>query len=462
MMISRGLISNNPEPLFANTSPKIEKTLDINMQTLIQEYVEENEAVGATVGLIEHGEMQFFSYGQKSIQDNELMSEETIFEIGSITKLFTTLILMDMTTNGNVQLDAPIEAYLPDIKTPEFEGKKITLRHLATHHSGLPSLPDNFNPKDPMNPFEDYTAKDLYHFLSHYKLKVAPGESFEYSNIGMGLLGYILSKKEGVDYEELVRSHLCENLEMKNTKITLSNKMEKHFAKGYHKKQEVPHWDIPILAGAGAFRSNIKDMTQFLAASMGLLNSPLNDLLKQCHIIQRPAGPLSDEIGLGWMISHSNTADVIWHNGGTGGFRNFLGFNPKTQKGIVVLSNSSEGWPDAFSLCLLDPETYTKPTINEALAKDLEYLKQFEGSYELIINQQKMDLTIKVKNLELVFANSEGELNLLPESFGVFTLKGMAGQKLRFIFNDIHNILKAQMVRSNGLIGAELLPKGGI
>lgn len=348
----------------ASDVPKINIEDKMDIQNLIQEYVDKSGAVGAAIGLIDQGEVQFFSYGKKSIQDDEPISEDTIFEIGSITKVFTTLILMDMVANGEVQLDDPIEIYLPGVKVPEMDGKKITLRHLATHHSGLPSLPDNFNPKNPMNPYEDYTSDDLYHFLNHYNLQRVPGEQFEYSNVGMGLLGQILSNRAGLKFEELVRSRICDKLGMQNTAITLSADMKKHFAKGYHLKQEMEHWDIPTLAGAGALRSNIKDMTCFLSASMGLLNSPIIDLLKQCHKQQCAADLIGTDIGLGWIISHSNDADVIWHNGGTGGFRAFLGFNPKTQKGVVVLSNSTEGWPDAFSLCLLDPATYTRPSID--------------------------------------------------------------------------------------------------
>lgn len=344
--------------LSAKTFPKIGNSFDKNVETSIQEYFDASEAVGAAVGVIDQRKIRFFFFGKKSIYDAEPISENTIFEIGSITKVFTTLILMDMVTNGDVNLDEPIETYLPGIKIPEFQGKKISLRHLATHHSGLPSLPDNFNPKNPMNPYEDYSVDDLYHFLSHHTLQRAPGERFEYSNVGMGLVGHILSKKAGVEYEELVLKRICEKLEMKNTTINLSSEMKKHFAKGHHQKQEVPHWDIPTLGGAGALRSNLKDMTQFLSACMGLINnSPISDLLIKCQKKQYGAKASGDGIGLGWIISHLNHADIIWHNGGTGGFRTFLGFNPKTKKGIVVLSNSTEDWSDACSLLLLGSET---------------------------------------------------------------------------------------------------------
>jgi len=403
------------------------------MEAFIKESADNSGAIGAGVGMIDQGKTQYFYYGKKSLQNDEPISEDTIFEIGSITKVFTTLILKDMVANGNVQLDEPIETYLSGIKIPKFAKKKITLRHLATHLSGLPSLPNNFNPKNPMNPYADYSIDDLYHFLINYNLPRAPGESFEYSNVGMGLLGHILSKKAGVDYKTLVSERICEKLGMKNTGITLPTEMEKHFAKGYHQMQEIPHWDIPTLAGAGALRSNIKDMTKFLAACM------------------------SGDIGLGWMISHSSHADVMWHNGGTGGFRAFLGFNPKTQKGIVVLSNSSEAWPDSFSLSILDPETYPKPAVNQTLAQDLDYLTRFEGAYKSANNEQKMGFVIKLRNLEIVASVPGGELNLLPESFGLFSLKGTAGQKLRFIMDDTGTITKAQMETFNGSIITEFL-----
>jgi CubicO group peptidase (beta-lactamase class C family) len=336
----------------------------MDIYSLIQKYLKDNGAIGAAVGFIDKSHVQLFSYGKESIQANKLVSEESIFEIGSITKVFTTLTLIDMETNGEVELDEPIETYLPGIAMPKMVGKKITLRHLATHHSGLPRLPDNLNPKNLMNPYADYSTEDLYHFLNHYNLPRSPEKLFEYSNIGMGLLGHILSKKTDQNYEELICRRVCDQLEMKNTAISLSADMKKNFAKGYHQTQETEHWDIPALAGAGGLRSNIKDMTRFLSANMGLIPLPIKGLLKQCHKQQFTIG-LSEGVGLGWMISHDNGSEIIWHNGGTGGFRTFLGFNPEMQRGIVILSNSSEDWPDELSFGLLDP---TSP-INNRLDK---------------------------------------------------------------------------------------------
>ena len=263
---------------------------------------------------------------------------------------------MEMLEKKELDLDAPIERYLSHLKIPTFHGQKISIRHLATHHSGLPCIPNNFHPKDSMNPYEDYKVYDLYQFLSHYDLERPPGEQFEYSNLGMGLLGHLLAQQTPYSYEELVINSICNEIGMDNTRITLTPEMEKLFATGYHHQQEVKHWDISSLAGCGALRSNIKDMAQFLRANMGLIDSPLTELLQKCQIQQFSLG--SNGIGLGWIILPSNNGNIIWHNGGTGGFRAFLGFNPETQKGVVILSNSTEDFPDELALRLIDPDNY--------------------------------------------------------------------------------------------------------
>ncbi len=336
--------------IFASDAKAATETMDI--QKLLQKHIEDARAVGAAVALIDHGNVQFFTYGKKCIHSTEYISNETIFEIGSITKVFTTFALMHLVAKGDVQLDDPIEMYLPEMNIPEFEGKKITLRHLATHTSGLPRKQDNFNPKDPTNPYKDYTIDRLFDFLNYYSLIRAPGASFEYSNIGMGLLGHILSLRSGKNYEELIHDLIAKD--MPNTSISLTPEMMTNFASGHHSKQEVRHWDI-ALPGMGALHSNIEDMLQFLKINMGYSDSPNANLLQLCQ--QKQHSPTADfDVGLGWMLSKStsNHSDIIWHNGGTGGFSSFLGFNAKIQRGVVILSNSDEDWVDEFGFFLLD------------------------------------------------------------------------------------------------------------
>jgi len=437
----------------------------MDIQALLQEYVEDNGGVGASAALVDQGAIQFFSYGKKSVEGNEPVSETTLFEIGSITKVFTTLALMDMVSRGEVQLDDPIELYLPDIKVPELDGKKITLRHLAVHTSGIPRMPDNFEPKNPANPYEDYSVQNFYDFLTHCTLQKAPGEQFEYSNVGMGLLGHILSLKADKSYEQLITDSISNKLGMENTGISSMPAIQSEFATGHHLGKSVEHWDFtPCSAGCGALRSNVKDMTQFLAANMGFLNSPVADLLRQCHQQQYAAAPTIG-VGLGWILcSPSNETKIIMHNGGTGGFRAYLGFNPKMQKGVVILTNSTEDWPDEFGASILDPD-YKKPLIDKSLAKDLEYLNKFVGSYDatVFVPQNLPDQNVQISlygGKQLACSMSCGEVGMLyPEKFGVFGIKGFPEGKVHFTFDEQGNISKVQAFLSEGTIIWEAIPR---
>lgn len=431
----------------------------MDIQALIKEYIEDSGAVGAAAAIIDNGKISFYTYGKKSVNADDLISEDTIFEIGSVTKVFTTLLLADMVAKGEVQLDDPVEMYLPGVKIPELDGKKITLRHLASHTSGIPRMPDNFAPKDPSNPYQDYTIERLFEYLESCTLAKPPGESFEYSNIGMGLLGHILSIRSGKSYEERVKDLICRKLNMPKTVISLSNEMAAVFASGHHLATEVSYWDIPGLAGAGALRSNIRDMANFLAANMDS-KSPIHTLLSQCH--QQQYAPMPGfAVGLGWMFSSSNQADLIWHNGGTGGFRSYLGFNPKLQKGIVILSNSTEDWPDELGLVVLDPD-YKRPAIDKSLANNPEYLNQFAGSYTATLpgDLPNQELTISVFGKLLASLLSGGEVGMLyPESYGVFGVKGFPDGKVIFKVDDAGKIVgvEARLV-SNGTLLWEAVP----
>jgi CubicO group peptidase (beta-lactamase class C family) len=398
--------------------------------------------------------VQFF-YSGKMAQDGGLVTEDTLFEIGSITKVFTTLALMDRVDKEMMQLDDPIEMYLPGVKVPQLDGKKITLRHLATHTSGIPRMPDNFAPKDPANPYQDYTVESLYHYLQSCTLAKAPGDSFEYSNVGMGLLGYILSTHSGKSYEELIQSLIAEPLNMPNTFVSISDWAEAKFASGHHLQQVVSHWDLtPAFAGAGALRSNIKDMANFLALNMGAMASPLSNAVQKCHEKQWTVTP-DTAFGLGWVLSKSNEAELIWHNGGTGGFRSYLGFNPETQKGVVILSNSTEGDWDEFSLVILDPD-YQRPIADKALANNPEYLNKFAGSYDIVFPEDlsNQQLQISVFGKLLASALSGGEVGMLyPESDGVFGVKGFPNGKVYFSFDNSGNISNVEAcLISNGTI----------
>ena len=182
-------------------------------QILVNRIDKEKQGVGIVIGVIDAKGQRVVAYGSLEKGNKQPLDGDTLFEIGSITKVFTSLLLADMAQRGEVRLDDPISKYVPaTAKIPERGGKKITLVDLATHTSGLPRMPANFNPKDPANPYIDYTDDQLYAFLSSYELTRDVGIKFVYSNLGFGLLGQGLARRNGTDYEALVETRICEPL----------------------------------------------------------------------------------------------------------------------------------------------------------------------------------------------------------------------------------------------------------
>lgn len=316
--------------------PLISDEVKANIQTR----VEQGKSVGIVVGVIDSkGRREYFCHGTSSQGGDDPVDENSIYEIGSISKAFTGILLADMVLKEELMLDDPAAVYLPEaVSMPERNEIKITLEHLATHTSALARMPTNFRPADFNNPYADYSVENMYEFLSGYTLTRDIGVQYEYSNLGMGLLGHILSLKAGMEYEELLLQRICSVLGMEDTKISLTQGMQQRLAKGHNQKGEVSNWDIPTLAGAGAIRSSAKDMLTFLAANLGITQSSLSKAMELAHGARVDAGK-NMKVGLGWHILDSTQAQIIWHNGGTGGYRTFCGFTKDKKMGVVVLSN---------------------------------------------------------------------------------------------------------------------------
>jgi len=328
-----------------------------------------HQGVGIVVGVIEPQGRRVVAYGSLTQGDPRPLNADTIFEIGSVTKVFTSLLLADMVQHGEVALNDPIAKYLPaEVKVPERGGRAITLVDLSTHTSGLPRLPSNLQPKDPSNPYADYTVEQLYQSLSTYQLTRDIGAQFEYSNLGGGLLGLVLARRAGMDYEALVHSRITGPLGMSSTAITLTPEMKARFAPGHNDKLvTVPNWDLPTLAGAGALRSSVNDLLIFLAANLGYVKSPLAPAMAAMLSVRRPTGaPRTGEVGLAWLISKPAEEEIVWHNGGTGGYRSFMGYDAKTRAGVVVLSNTfTNAGVDDIGMHLLDTHVPLLPPPKE-------------------------------------------------------------------------------------------------
>jgi len=363
-------------------------------EILVKRIDQQKQAVGIVVGVIEPTGRRVVAYGNLAKDDARPLDGDTIFEIGSVTKVFTSLLLADMVNRKEVTLDDPAAKYLPqNVKMPERSGKSITLLDLSTHSSGLPFVPSN-RKLDPRNPYaDDYSVSDLYQFLSGYTLPRDPGSEFEYSNLGAGLLGHLLAYRAGTDYETLIGTRITRPLSMPDTGITLSSSMKQGMATG-HNAMLAPtaNWDLPTLAGAGALRSSANDMLTFLEAFLGYKESPLAPAMKAMLEVRRPAGQAT--IGLGWLVISPDGREIAWHNGGTGGFRSFVGYDPKERIGVVVLSNAStpSGVDDiglhilTTKVPLANPEPPKPPTQHTEIPIDPKLLDNYIGRYQLTPN----------------------------------------------------------------------------
>lgn len=302
-------------------------------------------SVGMVVGIIDKQGTRIISYGKTAQEGGVPVTGDTIFEIGSITKVFTAVMLADMAQRGELKLSDPISAFLPkSIKTPSWAGKQITLEDLSTQTSGFPRTPDNLAPKDGNNPWVDYSEEKMYAFLSSYKLTHEIGERYEYSNYGVGLLGHILSMRAGMDYEALARTRVFTPLGMISSTTTFSPTLNARLATGYmHPGGVAPHWDFTTMAGMGAIRSSANDMLRFLGANLGLYASPLQAAMQDTHRARHDIKTQpGKQIALGWHISSENGVQILAHSGRTGGFYSYAGFDPTNAVGVVVLSNSSQ------------------------------------------------------------------------------------------------------------------------
>jgi serine-type D-Ala-D-Ala carboxypeptidase/endopeptidase len=345
---------------------KIFKITDKLKETL-QSLVDNNKTNAAiVVGLVDPNGTQFYGYGNMSNANPIKVDKDTIFAIGSITKVFTTILLADMVNRGLVNLDDPIEKYLPpSIKVPTYNGQKITLENLATHNSGLPEFPgshcvSNFNGTNDDDTIQarlffiecdkTYTFDQLFQDLSNSTLTSEPGLKFEYSTFGSALLGHILALKSNMSYDRLLEERILNVLGMNSTSIILSDAQKSRLAIGHLNSQELPFWNIsrPI-APAGGLHSSVADMLKFASANLGLIDTKINNAMKESHIIihdSRLGNAFSNNytayVSLGWIIATDFGIQIVEHNGETpDGYNSFIALNPTKERGIVIIASAS-------------------------------------------------------------------------------------------------------------------------
>lgn len=314
-----------------------------------QKVTKRHASGGLVLGVYKSGRTLFKSYGSVSPTNPQPPNAQAIFQIGSVSKVFTGLALQILCDEGVISLDDSLEKLLGQNLPLAEAVKPITLRQLATHTSGFPRVPNVLLKQLEAkvgkqhlldNPFNEATLADIYAYLQNPS-DLGKSGNFVYSNYGMGLLGHILEQVTGQSLETLVQERVFQPLQMQHSGIDLNKANPAQIMQGHTAKGELAQaWTFQVLAGAGAFYSTAEDMLQFIQANLSK-NTPLANSLQKIQLAQA-----SGKTGIAWMQATAldrfiGNLHTIWHDGQVGGFTAYLGFDPKQDCGLVVLSSRS-------------------------------------------------------------------------------------------------------------------------
>ena len=357
---------------------------DADLQRIVDDrVVTYRDSVGLIVGVIEPSGRRLFARGPAQVGNDDNVDGDTIFEIGSVSKVFTALALADAAHRGELSLNDPAAKYLPPGTTlPQHGPRPITLLDLGTHMSGLPNMPPNVAPTDLNNPDADMTADQLLKSVAAYELTRDVGSAYEYSSAGYELLGMAVADAAHADFETVLKSRIFGPLKMANTRIAISLDEKDRLSAGYDGHlQPVPHEHMPTVLGAGGMRSTANDLLDFLAANIGLTPSPLAPAMADMLKVKRQTQYLELKAALGWHVATLHGVEMVWENGQTAGYRAFIGFVPKNRTGVVVLSNASNTIDD-IGVHILDSETPLRPLHREAEIKPSQF-DAYIGRYQV-------------------------------------------------------------------------------
>jgi len=368
--------------LFAPFAVNAQEDLAPKVRRLAQPYVDSNTVVGLSIGVLRGSESATVHLG-KTNEKGPKPDNGTIYEIGSISKVFTNLLLADAVVQGKFKLEQDAQDLLPkDVTMPKWKNQSITLLDLATHSSGLPRLPDNMPWGDKQDPYADYTSKLAHKFLNSHNLQRAPGEKSEYSNFGVALLGHMISDNASSGYDELLQNRVVEPLQMQSTAIKLTPAMKKRSATPYMGPGlPTVGWNFADMPGAGGIRSTTSDMMKFAKANLRGTDGELGKAMELAWKQHRNSK--ESRMGLGWQIAADGSR---WHNGQTGGFHSMLMLNRKAKLGVVLLSNTGTMEVDRLAhdiVEMLSGKEVKPREFKPEIQVDEKVMQQYVGRYDL-------------------------------------------------------------------------------
>lgn len=316
----------------------------------VQPYLDDHYSAAITVGIVDENGSHVLGFGQLRQKDPDSRPDgKTVYQVGSITKIFTTTMLAEEVISGRLKLDEPAQKYLPkDLILPKKGNREITLEDLATHHSGLPPLPQLsfaalLGGSLSKNLYAGVDREVLRQYLPLTWLSSPVGEKFNYSNLGIGLIGHALVETSSSEsYDSMVRQRITSPLKMNDTGVKLIDEQYSRLVQGYDAlEMKTQPWDFPTLEGCGALHSTVNDMLLFAAANLGLRKTVLTPAMELAQTPRPNREFPGGEMGLGWLVQEQKRSGTthVWHDGMTGGYCSILILIPERKLGVVVLSN---------------------------------------------------------------------------------------------------------------------------
>jgi CubicO group peptidase (beta-lactamase class C family) len=397
-------------PVFAAlpTTAEVEAVLD-------KQLIAAQRAKGVAVALVDAGGIRVVTAGMA--RDGQPVKADSLFEIGSITKTFTGLLLAIADEKGEAKLDDAVEKFLPNgLKLRDSAGAPIRMVDLATQRSGLPRLAPNMLPKDPKNPYADYSEADLLDFVKNFTATRERNAEYEYSNVGFGLMGYVLVRAaKAASFEALLTERVLKPLNMGSTTSDAKRFAERLVQPHDANVRPTPAWELPLAhAGAGAMRSTAGDIGRYVEAVATLKDSSLSKAISLA-VTTREAGPgRINPIGLAWMSIPFAGRTFMNHDGGTFGSSSSLMVDREAKEGVFIVANTSVKLTD-IALHLMDRRHSLAvrefPNVADVSA---EVLSQYAGTYKL---SEEMNVVIRVTGNRIsARATRQGEFEIYPEN----------------------------------------------
>ncbi len=418
---------------------------DAEIKAILAQRIDvDRQAVGLAAVIVEGDKVRIVTHGAMGLGDAGPITPDTLFEVGSITKTFTALLLADMVIKGEVKLDDPVEKWLPQglglrggLKLRDHTGAQIRLVDLATHRSGLPRVPDNMPNGTRADPYVDYREQQLLIYLKDRETLVETDggkiskttkkrdEAYAYSNLGFGLLGYVLARAADMPYAELLQKRVLTPLELTSTYLDIPNSERARFSNPHYVDRDATlkrnkHWRFDVIAPAGALIMSARDMGRYAQAASGAIDTPLQAAFVLAQKRYGDGMSPKNPRGLAWVLAPLNGRTVVNHDGMTGGFTASLWVEPERKSAVAVLSNSNVPVID-IALHLLEPSIPLKNLAAmraTAVPVDAKTLAQYVGTFQL---QPNFDVTIRVRDGKLFAqATGQGEFELFGKSDTTF------------------------------------------